>query len=108
MTDRELIQDIMQKADEQSECIKEEIAALQNAQDRAEAQMDRLEAKLDGIRVYLETDLQRTLSLLLEGQQALLDRITPPERYEALEIRTGALEIAVKQHSEEIRDLKLA
>ena len=63
---------------------------------------------MSGVRVYMDIELNRTLKLLLEGQKAIWDRATPPERYDVLEVRTSALEMAVKQHTQEIQELKLA
>ena len=67
-----------------------------------------LEEQMTGVRVYMDVDLKRTLNLLLEGQQALWDRFVPREEYEPLKDRTEVLELTVKRHSQEIRELQLA
>ena len=116
--------------------LKEQVGHLESRMDRLEERVGRLESRMDSleetvgglketvaglesrvgtleeqmtcVRVYMDTELDRTLKLLLEGQQAVWDRAVPPERYDTLEIRTSALEMAVKQHSREIQELKLA
>lgn len=93
---------------------------LESKVDSLEKRMDRLESKVDGletrvvslepqmtgIRVYMDTELDRTLKLLLEGQQALWDRFVPYEEFNPLEGRTEVLELTVKRHSQEIRELQ--
>ncbi|NBI65262.1 hypothetical protein D1646_00265 [Pseudoflavonifractor sp. 60] len=81
-----------------------QVEGLQNIQ----ANNMRLENKVDGVRIYMDTELQRTLNLLMEGQQAALDRVTPLEKYEALEVRISALEMVVHQHNRQIQELMLA
>ena len=108
MTDQELIQTIGQVVDTKIEPMKKDIQSLKDEMQEFRANFKRMEAQINGVRVYLDTDMQRTLNLLLEGQMALLDRVVPPEKYEALEVRASALEMAVRQHSQEIQELKLA
>lgn len=115
MTDQELLQAIGEVVETKMEpmrqdvhTIKEDVRSLQKNFTKLEKRVGDLEEKVTGIRVYIDTDLDRTLKLLLEGQQAVWDRATPPERYDALEVRMSALEMAVKQHSQEIQELKLA
>ena len=86
--------------------LKEDVRALQNQYNGLEAKVDRLEEQVSGIRVYIDTDLQRTLNLLLEGQQALWDRFVPQEEFDPLKDRTQVLEMTVKRHSKEIRELR--
>lgn len=115
MTDQELLQAIGQVVESKIEpirqdihAIKEDVRALQENYTKLESRVGTLEEQITCVRVYMDTELDRTLKLLLEGQQAVWDRATPPERYDALEVRTSALEMAVRQHSQEIQELKLA
>lgn len=71
-------------------------------------QMSKTAAKVDGIQVLLDVDIQRTLHLLMEGQQALSERMPEPEQYQVLETRVSALEMAVKHHSWELQQLRHA
>ena len=111
MTDQELLQAIGQVVESKIEpirqdihAIKEDVRALQENYTKLESRVGTLEEQMTCVRVYMDTELNR----LLEGQQAVWDRTTPPERYDALEVRTSALEMAVRQHSQEIQELKLA
>ena len=88
--------------------LEQRIDSLEQRIDSLEQRVGALEEQMTGVRVYIDTELRRTLNLLLEGQQALWDRFAPREELEALEVRTSALEMAVKQHSQEIQELKLA
>ena len=88
--------------------LKDEVRGLHQRVDSLERKYTKLEEKVNGVRIYMDTDLHRTLNLLMEGQQAVLDRVTPPERYDALEVRTAALEMAVRQHSCQLQELKYA
>lgn len=115
MTDQELLQAIGQVIETKVEPVRQDIRELYNKVDRLETKVDSLDArvtslegKLSGVRVYIDTDLRRTLNLLLEGQQALWDRFVPQEQYNTLESRTEVLELAVKRHSQEVRELKRA
>lgn len=134
MTDQELLQAIGQVVEAKLEPIRQEICGLkedfqsligdvqviQNKVEYLENTVNRLDAKVSGlenqmremddkllsVRVCIDTDLSRTLSLLLEGQQALWDRFVPQEEYDSLEHRTEILELTAKRHSQEIRELR--
>lgn len=129
MTDQELLQAIGQVVEAKLEPIRQDICELKDGVQRLETRIDRLESRMDrletrmdslesrvdkleeqvqGIRVYMETDQRRTLNLLLEGQQALWDRFVPHEKFDPLEDRTEVLEVTVRRHSKEIRELQFA
>ena len=100
--------------------VEQRIDRLESKVDSLESKVDQLESRIDGletrvvslepqmtgIRVYMDTELDRTLKLLLEGQQALWDRFVPYEEFDPLEGRTEVLELTVKRHSQEIRELQ--
>ena len=93
--------------------IQKKVEYLENTVNRLDAkesglenQMREMDDKLLSVRVCIDTDLSRTLSLLLEGQQALWDRFVPQEEYDSLEHRTEILELTAKRHSQEIRELR--
>lgn len=131
MTDQELLQAIGQVVQNAVESklepvrqdiheLKEQVGRVEQRIDRLESKVDQLESRIDGletrvvslepqmtgIRVYMDTELDRTLKLLLEGQQALWDRFVPYEEFNPLEGRTEVLELTVKRHSQEIRELQ--
>jgi len=73
---------------------------------RLEKKVDDMDEKLFGIRVYIDSDLKRTLNLLLEGQQAVWDHAVAVEAHNALSERTDVLELTARRHSREIRELQ--
>lgn len=84
------------------------IKQLELGMDKLKNRTEELEEKVNGIRIYMDTEQKRTMNLLLEGQQALWDRFVPNEEYDPLKDRTEVLELVVKRHSQEIRELQLA
>ena len=58
------------------------IKQLELGMDKLESRTEELEEKVNGIRIYMDTEQKRTMNLLLEGQQALWDRFVPNEEYE--------------------------
>ena len=108
MTDQELLQAIGQVVEAKIEPVRQDIRDQKEQVGHLEQRVITLETRMSGVRVYMDIELNRTLKLLLEGQKAIWDRATPPERYDVLEVRTSALEMAVKQHTQEIQELKLA
>ena len=129
MTDQELLQAIGQVIEAKMEPmrqdiheLKEDVRGMRENYTRLEQRMDRLESKVGAldqrvgsledrvmeVRVYIDTELKRTLDLLLEGQHALWNRFVPHEEFDPLEERVEVLELTVKRHSQEIRELQLA
>ena len=129
MTDQDLLQAIGQVIEAKMEPmrhdiheLKEDVRGMRENYTRLEQRMDRLESKVGAldqrvgsledrvmeVRVYIDTELKRTLDLLLEGQQALWNRFVPHEEFDPLEERVEVLELTVKRHSQEIRELQLA
>ena len=129
MTDQELLQAIGQVVEAKLDPVRQDICELKGSVQRLDGRMDQLESrikqldlgmdklerrteeleeKVNGIRIYMDTEQKRTMNLLLEGQQALWDRFVPNEEYDPLKDRTEVLELVVKRHSQEIRELQLA
>jgi len=81
-----------------------------------EGRMGRLESDVSGVKVLLDTDVQKQLQMLAEGDEALaerLDRVVGTlDKVESMAEDTRdtvkALYAAVKQHSGEIAELKKA
>ena len=129
MTDQELLQAIGQVVEAKLDPVRQDICELKGSVQRLDGRMDQLESrikqlelgmdklknqteeleeKVNGIRIYMDTEQKRTMNLLLEGQQALWDRFVPNEKYDPLKDRIEVLELVVKRHSQEIRELQLA
>ena len=106
--DVQVLKDDVQVLKDDVQVLKGEVQALKGNVQELQSNYTQLEAKVDGIRVYIDTDLHRTLGLLLEGQQALWDRFVPHEKFGPLEDRTEVLELTVRRNSQEIRALQFA
>lgn len=98
----------MDRLDSRMDQLESRIKQLELGMDKLESRTEKLEEKVNGIRIYMDTEQKRTMNLLLEGQQALWDRFVPNEEYDPLKDRTEVLELVVKRHSQEIRELQLA
>ena len=96
------------KLDKRVSSLETKVDGLEKQVGSLDKRVGTLEEQMTGVRVYMDVDLKRTLNLLLEGQQALWDRFVPREEYEPLKDRTEVLELTVKRHSQEIRELQLA
>ena len=94
------------RLDSRMDQLESRIKQLELGMDKLESRTEELEEKVNGI--YMDTEQKRTMNLLLEGQQALWDRFVPNEEYDSLKERTEVLELVVKRHSQEIRELQLA
>lgn len=86
--------------------VESRIKLLEHGVDQLGIRADDLEEKVNGIRICMDTDQQRTLNLLLEGQQALWDRFVPHEKFGPIVDRTEVLEATARRHSQEIRELR--
>ncbi len=114
------LEERMDRLESKVDSLEKRMGRLESKVDSLESKVDQLESRIDGletrvvslepqmtgIRVYMDTELDRTLKLLLEGQQALWDRFVPYEEFDPLEGRTEVLELTVKRHSQEIRELQ--
>lgn len=115
MTDQELLQAIGQVVEHKMSRLESKIDRLESKVeqlgvkvDQLETRVDALETQMTSVRVYIDVELKQTLTLLLEGQQALWNRFVSHEEFESLEDRTEILELTVKRHSQEIRELRFA
>ena len=60
------------------------------------------------VSVLMDSKFTPRFNLLAEGQQAILDKMTPVSRVEALEDRVRFLEVIVRQLNEDMQVLKKA
>ena len=67
-----------------------------------------IKEELNEIRVIVDVDLRRDVRLLSEGHEAILNQLPVSSKAEDLEDRLSAVEVAVKTHSRDIRELKRA
>ena len=60
------------------------------------------------MHVIVESEITPKFNLLVEGQQTLLETLSPKSRVEALEEEVDFLKSIIKLHSEQIAELKKA
>ena len=60
------------------------------------------------VKVLLDTEVTTRFNLLAEGQQAILEKLVPMSRVEAVEADIAVLKQAVRAMSQEIAELKKA
>lgn len=73
--------------------------------------MDKLDLILEELRnmkVVLENEIRPQMQTLAEGQQTILEKLTPVDRVEELENDVTAVKLAIKTLSREISELKKA
>lgn len=70
--------------------------------------LEKLQLDVSGIKVRLDVEVKTQFNLLAEGQQAILDQITPKDRVDELEADVIVLKTAVKMLSQEVAELKKA
>ena len=66
--------------------------------------LEPIRSDINGIKVILDTKIQRDINLLSEGHDAILERLPDPENIDALEARVTAAEAVVKLHSKDIEN----
>lgn len=96
---------------------KNDLALIQDLLDtQTSRMMDAMEAQKKEIlqetaaatRVLIESSIMPKFNLLAEGQQTLLETLSPKSRVEDLEEEVDFLKSIIKLHSEQIAELKKA
>ena len=70
--------------------------------------LERLQIDVSGIKVRLDTEVRTQFNLLAEGQQTIIETMTPKDRSDELEADVVVLKTAVKMLSQEVAELKKA
>ena len=60
------------------------------------------------VKVLLDTEVTTRFNLLAEGQQAIMDAITPKSEIEELRNEVSVLKLAIRTMNQEIAELKKA
>ena len=63
---------------------------------------------MQDVKTLLDTEVQTKFNLLAEGQQAIMDAITPKSEVEELRNEVSVLKLAIHTINQEISDLKKA
>ena len=69
---------------------------------------DQKEQIIHEVKVLIEADVMPKFNLLADGQAAILEKMAPADKLEALEDRVTVLEAVTKKHSRDILELKKA
>ena len=103
------IQQLDQKFSSQLEQVEEKFSSqLEQVEEKLSSRLDQVENRMDGLSVLLDLEIRKKIDLLVEGQEALMERLPDPAQAEDIEHRLSAVEMVVKVHSRDINDLKKA
>lgn len=70
--------------------------------------LEKLQMDVSGLKVRLDVEVKTQFNLLAEGQQTIIDTMTPKDRVDELEADVIILKTAVKMLSQEVAELKKA
>ena len=72
------------------------------------AGQDAMQVDISGIKVRLDTEIERKINLLAEGQELMLEKLERLDDMEVMDTRITALEAMVKKLNRDIEKLKRA
>ena len=98
---------IDQKMEKQKQDIMSETKGLL-AQQKQEIKTELRQELMQDMRVLLDTEVTTRFNLLAEGQQAILDSITPKSEIEELRNEVSVLKLAIRTMNQDIAELKKA
>ncbi len=98
----------LQTLDDKVSTLDSKVSALDDKVSTLDRRVSTLENEVSGIKVLMDTEFRRNESLLAEGQEIILERLTALEGQGAMEARLSAVEAVVTEHSRQIHDLKMA
>lgn len=81
---------------------------IQQLDEKLSSRLNQVEDRMDGLSVLLDLEIRKKIDLLVEGQEALMERLPDPAQADDIEHRLSAVEMVVKVHSRDINDLKKA
>lgn len=106
------------KAERQAvaEMMDEKLKPINDRLDKVDVRLDGMDARLGKVerlatetRVLIETKVDRTIKVLGEGHQGIIDTLkaqVTQEQLEEVSVRVFALEEGFKKHSEQIEELQ--
>lgn len=92
-----------------AELMDERIKPVNERLDRLEEQVAAVDRKATDTRILIETEIGRAIKILGEGHQGILETMkgqVTQDQHEKLKDRVFALEEGMKEHKEQIRELK--
>lgn len=85
-----------------------DISGLKTDVSGLKAGQDAMQADISGIKVRLDTEIERKINLLAEGQELMLEKLERLDDMEVMDTRITALEAMVKKLNRDIEKLKQA
>lgn len=85
-----------------------DISGLKTDVSGLKAGQDAMQADISGIKVRLDTEIERKINLLAEGQELMLEKLERLDDMEVMDTRITALEAMVKKLNRDIEKLKRA
>lgn len=76
--------------------------------EKHEEMLEKLQMDVSGIKVRLDVEVKEQFNLLAEGQQTIIETMTPKDRVDELEADVIILKTAVKMLSQDVAELKKA
>lgn len=98
----------MTNNDELIQLLRNELNPLKDDIRQIKSELNPLKDDIGQIMLELENNVSRKLSLLIEGQEMILERMPEMNEINALKERVKLLESVVKEHSSLIKSLKKA
>lgn len=81
------------------EKLQTDISGLKTDVSGLKAGQDAMQVDISGIKVRLDTEIERKINLLAEGQELMLEKLERLDDMEVMDTRITALEAMVKKHS---------
>lgn len=85
-----------------------DISGLKTDVSGLKAGQDAMQVDISGIKVRLDTEIERKINLLAEGQELMLEKLERLDDMEVMDTRITALEAMVKKLNRDIEKLKRA
>lgn len=76
--------------------------------EKHERTLEKLQLDVSGIKVRLDVEVKTQFNLLAEGQQTIIETMTPKDRVDELEADVIILKTAVRMLSQEVAELQKA
>lgn len=84
------------------------VTQMEGAMSAMNTRLDKLDDKVTDVRLLVDIDIEKKLNLLAEGQQVLLETMTPKTKTEELEEKYNFLQSIVAVLTKDVAELKKA
>lgn len=100
----EMLEHLTQTVEKQSSILEKHGEMLE----KHEKILEKLQLDVSGIKVRLDVEVKTQFNLLAEGQQTIIETMTPKDRVDELEADVIILKTAVRMLSQEVAELQKA